>query len=97
MNKRDLKNIKGAIFDMDGTLLDSMHIWSEVGLMFLKSKGVEPPEGIEDEFVKMSMVQAAEYYIKNIDPDETVTGIVKEVNKLVEALKLVEEKIKCDI
>ena len=51
MNKRDLKNIKGAIFDMDGTLLDSMHIWSEVGLMFLKSKGVEPPEGIEDEFV----------------------------------------------
>ena len=84
MNKRDLKNIKGAIFDMDGTLLDSMHIWSEVGLMFLKSKGVEPPEGIEDEFVKMSMVQAAEYYIKNIDPDETVTGIVKEVNKLVE-------------
>lgn len=84
MNKRELKNIKGAIFDMDGTLLDSMHIWSEVGLMFLKSKGVEPPEGIEDEFVKMSIVQAAEYYIKNIDPNETVMGIVKEVNKLVE-------------
>lgn len=83
-NKYILENIKGAIFDLDGTVLDSMHIWSEIGLLFLKNKGIEPPEGIEDEFVKMSMVQAAEYYIKNIDPTETVMGIVKDVNLLVQ-------------
>lgn len=78
-----INNIEGAIFDLDGTILDSMHIWSEIGLLFLKNRGIEAPEGIEDEFVKMSMTQAAEYYIKNIDPNETVTGIVKEVNNLV--------------
>ena len=61
-----------------------MHIWSEIGLLFLKNKGVEPPEGIEDEFTKMSMVQAAEYYIKNIDPTATVMDIVNEVNSLVQ-------------
>jgi len=79
-----LKNIKGAIFDLDGTILDSMHIWSEIGLLFLKNKGIEPPPGVEDEFVKMSMVQAAEYYIKNIDPTATVMDIVNEVNSLVQ-------------
>ena len=80
----DIKNIQGAIFDLDVTILDSMHIWSDIGLLFLKNKGVEAPEGIEDEFTKMSMVQAAEYYIKNIDPTATVMGIVNEVNSLVQ-------------
>ncbi|MBE6795067.1 MAG: HAD family phosphatase [Ruminococcaceae bacterium] len=79
-----IKKIDGAIFDLDGTVLDSMHIWSEIGLLFLKNKGIEPPPGVEDEFVKMSMVQAAEYYIKNIDPKATVTEIVNEVNALVQ-------------
>ena len=79
-----IKDIKGAIFDLDGTILDSMHIWSEIGLIFLKNKGIVPPPGIEDEFVKMSMVQAAEYYIKNIDPTATVMEIVNEVNTLVQ-------------
>ena len=82
--KNDIKNIQGVIFDLDGTILDSMHIWSDIGLLFLKNKGIEPPEGIEDEFVKMSMVQAAEYYIKNIDPTATVMDIVNEVNSLVQ-------------
>ena len=80
----DIKNIQGVIFDLDGTILDSMHIWSDIGLLFLKNKGIEAPEGIEDEFVKMSMVQAAEYYIKNIDPSATVMDIVNEVNSLVQ-------------
>ena len=80
----DIKNIKGVIFDLDGTILDSMHIWSDIGLLFLKNKGIVAPEGIEDEFVKMSMVQAAEYYIKNIDPTATVIDIVNEVNSLVQ-------------
>ena len=56
----DIRNIQGVIFDLDGTILDSMHIWSDIGLLFLKNKGIEATEGIEDEFVKMSMVRAAE-------------------------------------
>ncbi len=95
IDKKILENIEGAIFDLDGTILDSMHIWSQIGLLFLKNRGVEAPEGIEDEFVKMSMVQAAEYYIKNIDPNETVMGIVNDVNKLVQGFYF-DEVIKKD-
>ena len=33
--------IKGAIFDVDGTLLDSMEIWEDVGVRYLNSIGIE--------------------------------------------------------
>lgn len=79
----NLKDIKGAIFDLDGTLLDSMYIWSEIGLKFLNNEGITPPPGVEDEFVKMSLVQAAEYYIKNYAPDKTVMDIVESINALI--------------
>lgn len=78
-----IQDIKGAIFDLDGTLLNSMHIWSQVGLLFLKGKGFEPPDGLEDKFVKMSIVQAAEYYVENIDSSETIDGVVNGINELV--------------
>lgn len=79
----NLKDIKGAIFDLDGTLLDSMYIWSEIGLKFLNNEGITPPPGVEDEFVKMSLVQAAEFYIKNYAPEKTVMDIVNSINALI--------------
>lgn len=33
--------IKGAIFDLDGTLLDSMFIWDTIGEIYLRSIGYE--------------------------------------------------------
>ena len=34
--------IKGAIFDLDGTLLDSMPFWENLGSEYLKTKGIDP-------------------------------------------------------
>lgn len=84
MENKALNSMTGAIFDLDGTLLDSMHIWSEIGLKFLKNEGVTPPPGASEEFVKLSLVQAAEFYIKNYAPEKTVLDIVKSINALVE-------------
>ena len=32
VNKMDIKNFKGAIFDLDGTLFDSVGIWKDVDI-----------------------------------------------------------------
>lgn len=34
--------LKGAIWDLDGTLLDSMSAWDHVGEIYLRSQGIEP-------------------------------------------------------
>ena len=34
------EKIKAAIFDADGTLLDSMPVWNDIGELYLKSIGL---------------------------------------------------------
>ena len=41
--------IKGAIFDADGTLLDSMGMWDTVGDRYLASLGVTARPGLRAE------------------------------------------------
>ncbi len=80
----DIKNIKGAIFDLDGTILDSMFIWSEIGYKFLENKNIHLPAGADEQFATMSLMEAAEYYIKHFDNTATIEGIVADINALVE-------------
>ena len=53
--------MKGAIFDMDGTLLDSMQVWVHVGEQYLWNRGIEPEEGLGDVLFPMSMRDGAVY------------------------------------
>ena len=80
----DIKNIKGAIFDLDSTILDSMFIWSEIGYKFLEKKNIHLPAGADEQFTTMSLMEAAEYYIKHFDNTATIEGIVADINSLVE-------------
>ena len=45
MEKVYLKdNYKGAIFDLDGTLFDSMGVWRQIDVDFLGKRGFEVPD-----------------------------------------------------
>ena len=43
-----LSACKAAIFDMDGTLLNSMEIWHSLGLEYLRDRGLPVPPALED-------------------------------------------------
>ena len=45
----------GAIFDVDGTLLDSMPIWEDVSVRYLHSLGVEAECGLSRKLERMSV------------------------------------------
>ncbi|WP_238916599.1 HAD family phosphatase [Clostridium sp. YIM B02555] len=56
-----LTNINGAIFDLDGTLVDSMWVWSKIDVDYLKSKGYNAPKDLKNEISHLSFTQTAVY------------------------------------
>ena len=53
--------LKGAIFDADGTLLDSMHIWRELGARYLQSLNITPENDLSRILYPMSLEQSCHY------------------------------------
>ena len=76
--------IKGAIFDFDGTLLDSMFIWDTIGEDYLRSLGKEPHEDLKETFMTLTLEEAAEYYREHYGVTLSVKEIVDGVNSMVE-------------
>lgn len=52
---------KGVIFDLDGTLVDSGHVWEDIDIKFLSKRGFNVPEGYFKSVSTMNFRQAAEY------------------------------------
>ena len=52
---------KGAIFDVDGTLLDSMPIWENSSARFLAGLGIQAEEGLNDVMFRLSLDEGAAY------------------------------------
>lgn len=76
--------IKGAIFDVDGTLLDSLSVWDNIGMDFLRSIGYEPREDLGEVFRNMSLLQVAEYYRNRYSVTLSDTEIIGGVNAMLE-------------
>lgn len=53
---------KYAIFDMDGTLLDSMPMWDTVGSRLLTAHGMDVPDELRDAIKELSTEQSAVYF-----------------------------------
>lgn len=80
--------IKGAIFDVDGTLLDSMEIWEDVAIRYLKSIGVEAEPDLPEVMFTMSLPEGAayvkEHYRLTRETDEIIQGVLDIIRKYYE-------------
>ncbi len=76
--------IKGVIFDLDGTLIDSMKIWYNIDREFLRENGVtDPPEDISDRMKTMSVDESSQYFIDFFRLDLTKEYVIKRIEELV--------------
>lgn len=73
--------MRAAIFDVDGTLLDSMGAWSTSGERYLKSLGYKPEENIGKKFFSMTMDMVADYIIENYGLEKDRELIKIEINE----------------
>ena len=58
-----LKEIEAIIFDVDGTLIDSMWIWTNIDELFLEKYNLEKPEGFHEGMEGMSYSETAQYFL----------------------------------
>ena len=75
-----LETMKCAIFDMDGTLLDSMGMWAELGKDLIRSHGKIPAENVWYELKVLNAVETARYLIKNYGFEGSVESVVEEID-----------------
>lgn len=77
-------DIKGAIFDLDGTLLDSMTVWETAAADFLRSCGIPPKPDVREAVRAMSIQQVAEHFQTEYEMTQSVNDIVCSVNNFLE-------------
>lgn len=76
--------VKGVIFDLDGTLIDSMKIWNQIDIAFLRENGIEnPPENISELMRKMTVDESSEYFITHFGLSCTKEYVIKRIEELV--------------
>lgn len=72
---------QAAIFDLDGTLIDSMEEWKHLGRSFLESREITPDEETQKNLERITLGETA-FYLKNrFGMGETVEQIFEGLKK----------------
>lgn len=77
-----LSKFQGAIFDLDGTLIDSMGIWEAIDLEFLRKRGIPPDVEYTMALKNMNYTAAAEYTIRRFGLQETPEELMREWDEM---------------
>ncbi len=70
-----LKGKDAVIFDLDGTLTDSMTVWTDIDKRFFRERGMVMPADLQKQIEGLSFHETAEYFVANFPLKETVPGL----------------------
>ena len=68
-------NAEGLIFDMDGTLLDSMGMWDNIDQIYLKQLNLDVPNNLKAEIEHLSFHKTAKYFKERFNISDSVSKI----------------------
>lgn len=74
--------VKAVIFDLDGTIVDSMWIWEQIDIDFLGKRGIELPEDLQKAIEGMSFTETAIYFKNRFNLKESIEEIKEEWNAM---------------
>lgn len=77
-----LTDIDGLLFDLDGTLVDSMWIWKEIDREYLSRFGLELPSDLSSQIDGKGFTEAAHYFKNRFGLADDVETIKKTWNEL---------------
>lgn len=71
-----LENTKGIIFDLDGTMVDSMWMWRQIDIEFMASRNLEFTEQLQHDIEGMSFRETAEYFVRTYPITESTEDLM---------------------
>ena len=74
---------QGAIFDLDGTLLDSMPVWRDLGDAFLQRQGIAPAPDLAAALAPLSLRQAAVYLRQQYGLTQPPEQLVEQISAML--------------
>jgi len=92
-----MTTIKGAIFDVDGTLLDSMAIWQKIEANYLIRQGATPRPGLEEDLRSLSLIEAAKYFQVEYGIKKSIEEIDTEKSGMMEDFYYNEAPLKAGV
>ena len=66
----------GAIFDMDGTIIDSMALWKNMAWGIFEENDLQIPKNLEENIYSMTFLDAAKYCIQISNTDKKAEELV---------------------
>lgn len=79
-----MDGIKGAIFDLDGTLLDSLSVWEQIDIRFLEKRGIKATKEYTQAVTPLGFHKAAEYTIARYGLGESTEEVISEWNRMAQ-------------
>ena len=74
--------MKAYIFDLDGTLLDSMGLWEQIDVDFLSKRGFKVPDDYINAISSRNFKEAAEYTIERFNLSQNAEELMDEWNNM---------------
>ena len=77
-----IKDIQAVIFDLDGSLVDSMWLWKDIDIEYLGRFGIELPDTLQSEIEGMNFKETAEYIKRRFNLPDTIEVMQEEWNRM---------------
>ena len=76
--------LQSAIFDMDGTLVDSMGVWNDAVAGILRVRGIQPDAAVQETIISLTLRQGLAYCRETYGLPETVEELMSEIHARME-------------
>lgn len=86
--------IKFAIFDLDGTLLDSSKMWETLGERYLTLLGKTPESDLMDKLSEKTLLTGAQYLRERYGISYSADEIVRHLNRMIESYYAEDVRLK---
>lgn len=77
-----LEHIEAVIFDVDGTIADSMWMWKRIDKEYLDKFGITLPDTLQEEIEGRSFYETADYFRKRFRIADSVEKIMADWNEM---------------